>query len=339
MSGRRAALGGPSYAWSRRSTPDRSFDRSGAEQYPFAGAAELGPSTLLAERTNLRLPIPSPVASPVAAPGGAPWAEVKPSAAPHPGTRRAARERERGRAATGLRRREPVDRQREPADRGARPGVVVTTGRAVVLLGLVAGGYTQVVGMGAPASADEGSADPTPTALGELVIDPKFTDFDREPVVNEVDLLRRTERINVARVKAAAIAARARAEAKARAKAEAAAEARARADALDRATRQANRDPRAVARLMVADRGWSTSQFTCLDKLWQKESGWNYRAVNRSSGATGIPQSLPGSKMASAGSDWRTNAVTQIKWGLGYIADRYGTPCNAWAHSVAVNWY
>jgi hypothetical protein len=105
------------------------------------------------------------------------------------------------------------------------------------------------------------------------------------------------------------------------------------------AHRNAQRDPRAIARILVAERGWSTSQFSCLDALWRRESGWNYRASNPSSGAYGIPQSLPGSKMASVGSDWRTNPVTQIKWGLNYIAARYGTPCGAWAHSQNTGWY
>jgi hypothetical protein len=81
-----------------------------------------------------------------------------------------------------------------------------------------------------------------------------------------------------------------------------------------------------------------TTQWTCLLKLWNQESGWRYDAYNPS-GAYGIPQSLPGSKMASAGSDWRTNPATQIKWGLGYISQIYGTPCGAWSHEVADNWY
>ena len=85
--------------------------------------------------------------------------------------------------------------------------------------------------------------------------------------------------------------------------------------------------------------GWGDSQFSCLDKLWQKESGWSYTARNGSSGATGIPQALPGSKMASAGSDWATNASTQVKWGLDYIQRAYGSPCSAWSHSQSVNWY
>lgn len=96
---------------------------------------------------------------------------------------------------------------------------------------------------------------------------------------------------------------------------------------------------KATARAMFANFGWGDDQFSCLESLWNRESGWNYQALNPSSGAFGIPQSLPASKMASAGADWETNAGTQIAWGLGYIADRYGTPCGAWGHSEATNWY
>lgn len=85
--------------------------------------------------------------------------------------------------------------------------------------------------------------------------------------------------------------------------------------------------------------GWGADQLSCLVSLWEKESNWNSTAENPSSGAYGIPQSLPGNKMASAGSDWRTNPATQIKWGLGYIKDRYKTPCGAWNHSIQVGWY
>jgi hypothetical protein len=113
----------------------------------------------------------------------------------------------------------------------------------------------------------------------------------------------------------------------------------ARRQAAAEATRNAQRDPQSVARLMVADRGWGEEQFSCLVSLWTKESGWDYAADNPGSSAYGIPQALPGSKMASAGADWETNPVTQITWGLGYIADRYGTPCGAWSHSRASNWY
>ncbi|SDQ27551.1 lytic transglycosylase domain-containing protein [Microbacterium sp. cf332] len=90
---------------------------------------------------------------------------------------------------------------------------------------------------------------------------------------------------------------------------------------------------------MLGDFGWGQDQFGCLVSLWNKESGWNYQAYNSGSGAYGIPQALPGSKMSSAGGDWQTNAVTQVRWGLGYISGRYGSPCGAWDHSQSVGWY
>ena len=96
---------------------------------------------------------------------------------------------------------------------------------------------------------------------------------------------------------------------------------------------------KAYAARAVARRGWGSAQYDCLVRLWTRESSWRADAYNASSGAYGIPQSLPGSKMAAAGADWRTNAATQIEWGLSYIADRYGAPCGAWAHSEAYNWY
>ncbi|TQL54571.1 lytic transglycosylase domain-containing protein [Subtercola boreus] len=95
----------------------------------------------------------------------------------------------------------------------------------------------------------------------------------------------------------------------------------------------------AIAKAMLADRGMGDDQYSCLVSLWNRESGWRVNAYNAGSGATGIPQALPGSKMASAGADWATNPATQITWGLGYIAGRYGTPCGAWAHSQSAGWY
>ncbi len=89
----------------------------------------------------------------------------------------------------------------------------------------------------------------------------------------------------------------------------------------------------------VERRGWDYSQYSCLVKLWERESNWRWNALNRSSGAYGIPQSLPGNKMASAGADWRTNPETQVRWGLGYIDGRYGSPCSALAHSDRRGWY
>lgn len=97
--------------------------------------------------------------------------------------------------------------------------------------------------------------------------------------------------------------------------------------------------PQQIAMAMLGSFGWSSSQFSCLDSLWSHESGWNVSAANPSSGAYGIPQALPGSKMASAGPDWQTNAATQISWGLGYIQGSYGSPCGAWAHEESSGWY
>ncbi|MFT8704999.1 G5 domain-containing protein [Bifidobacterium aquikefiricola] len=93
-----------------------------------------------------------------------------------------------------------------------------------------------------------------------------------------------------------------------------------------------------IAHSQVLAHGWSESDFTCLVQLWNRESGWSTTAANPS-GAYGIPQALPGSKMASAGADWSTNAATQITWGLGYIAGRYSSPCGAWSHSQSTGWY
>lgn len=119
---------------------------------------------------------------------------------------------------------------------------------------------------------------------------------------------------------------------------QAAAEAAAQAEAL--AAANTPDGAKATAKSMAASvYGWGDGEYSCLVSLWQKESGWNYQALNSSSGATGIPQALPGSKMASVGSDWQTNATTQITWGLQYIKAGYGTPCSAWSHSQSTNWY
>ena len=94
-----------------------------------------------------------------------------------------------------------------------------------------------------------------------------------------------------------------------------------------------------IAESMLGSFGWSSSQFSCLQQLWAGESGWSVTASNPSTGAYGIPQAMPGSKMASTGPDWRTNAATQIHWGLGYIENTYGSPCEAWSHEQADGWY
>jgi hypothetical protein len=95
----------------------------------------------------------------------------------------------------------------------------------------------------------------------------------------------------------------------------------------------------AVGEQLAAARGWTGGQWECLHWLWTRESGWDTYAVNPTSGAYGIPQSLPAAKMAAAGADWRTDPATQIRWGLGYIAATYGTPCAAWAHEETDSWY
>jgi membrane protein involved in colicin uptake len=103
----------------------------------------------------------------------------------------------------------------------------------------------------------------------------------------------------------------------------------------------AQKDPRAAARALLPEFGFADSEFSCLDSLWMGESGWNYQATNSSSGAYGIPQSLPASKMASVGPDYLTNPATQIRWGLQYIKSSYGTPCgalNQW-QSRSPHWY
>ncbi|WP_258368714.1 MULTISPECIES: hypothetical protein [unclassified Curtobacterium] len=97
----------------------------------------------------------------------------------------------------------------------------------------------------------------------------------------------------------------------------------------------------AYARGAIGAYGWGSDQFSCLVSLWTQESGWRANALNVSSGAYGIPQALPASKMATAGADWRTNQDTQINWGLAYIKDAYGSPCAAWNHEMSENphWY
>jgi len=98
-------------------------------------------------------------------------------------------------------------------------------------------------------------------------------------------------------------------------------------------------DPREIAESMLADYGWDSSEMSCLDELWVSESNWDVDATNPTSGAYGIPQALPAGKMATAGSDWRTNPATQIEWGLDYIESSYGTPCSAWEFKQGNNWY
>jgi len=91
--------------------------------------------------------------------------------------------------------------------------------------------------------------------------------------------------------------------------------------------------------IMLSEYAWGADQFNCLNRLWTKESHWNYKARNKRSGAHGIPQALPAIRMESISTDWRTNPVTQIRWGLRYIEARYDSPCGAWAKFKRSRYY
>jgi hypothetical protein len=111
------------------------------------------------------------------------------------------------------------------------------------------------------------------------------------------------------------------------------------ATAASGATRPASGNE-ALGQQMASVYGWgSGAEWTCLDELWTRESGWRIVWNYQGSGAYGIPQALPASKMASAGPDWQTNPATQIRWGLRYVKETYGSPCGAWAHEETAGWY
>lgn len=168
------------------------------------------------------------------------------------------------------------------------------------------------------------------SALGSLTSTKSVTVLNRDELAAEV--VAQTETVTAA---TAALQSRLDAAVAAKEAAEAAAAAAAAA-----ALANTPDGARTTARQIAADQyGWGDDQFSCLNSLWNKESGWNYQAYNSGGGATGIPQALPGNKMASFGADWQTNATTQIKWGLDYIQRAYGSPCSAWGHSQSVNWY
>lgn len=149
--------------------------------------------------------------------------------------------------------------------------------------------------------------------------------------------------------KAAEDAARLKAAATAQAKADADKAAKAAADAKKKADQEAAARAAAQSTMATVSPGsvqdmalqiiGDANQFQCFSQIVKRESGWDYTATNAASGAYGLVQALPGSKMASVGADWRTNPATQIKWGLGYMNDRYGTPCGAWSFWQAHSWY
>jgi len=154
---------------------------------------------------------------------------------------------------------------------------------------------------------------------------------------------RRTAIVATGLRSAAALEAKQKEEARKKAEAKRLAEEKAERERIrDQVIANAKQNPQAAARLLMADRGWtSDAQFNCLVNLWNGESGWRWNAENRSSGAYGIPQSLPASKMGKFGADYRTNPITQIKWGLWYIDSVYGSPCNAYStwQARSPHWY
>ena len=211
-------------------------------------------------------------------------------------------------------------------------GVAVATSAAVAVAGLTVGINAITANAG-----EEGAAAARPAVPVAASLAPATPGAERLAAIQRAADLRADKR-------RAAEEKRRKAEARHKAEARAAA-ARAALEARQRASRSATRttfsgDVRGIARQLAAQQyGWGDGQFACLNSLWAKESGWNYRATNSSSGAYGIPQALPGSKMGAYGSDWRTNPATQIKWGLSYIDGRYGSPCSAWSTAQSQGWY
>jgi hypothetical protein len=208
-------------------------------------------------------------------------------------------------------------------------GIAMTTGTAVAAVAVAAGlNVTGVLGGLTSSAALVGTGQPTraasdTTAVLSLTGDTKSA---------------RTRQV-WSKHRDAQAASHARKVRKARAAKAAAAARRAHAAASRSSTRTYSGDARGIARSMMASRyGWGASQFSCLNSLWTRESGWNVHAANPS-GAYGIPQALPGSKMSTKGGDWRNNPATQIAWGLSYVQASYGTPCSAWSAFQSKGWY
>ncbi|TDC83008.1 lytic transglycosylase domain-containing protein [Micromonospora sp. KC606] len=191
------------------------------------------------------------------------------------------------------------------------------------------------------------------TAQVSLVVDEAEYGYQRERQAQHRTQSAKQRNVEYQAKLRAAEAAKAAAERARKAEAAAASRKKAR-EAAEKATKEAETKPytgpipascneyggnRKIGCALLLDEGFKIDQMPCLDKLWTKESGWNHKAANPSSGAYGIPQALPGSKMGSVADDWRTNPATQIKWGLGYIEGRYDNPCGAWAKSQRSGWY
>ena len=208
-------------------------------------------------------------------------------------------------------------RAERPARRARRSFVIAGMTLAAVI------GTTAAVG---PSAAPEEHPAPALRPAAAAVAAP----VDRSRTAAEI--LASREKSAITRAARRAVAQREARAAERRRQAREAAEAR-------RVLANAQADPRSAARVLLAEFGFAASEFECLDALYTSESNWRWNADNPSSSAYGIPQALPGEKMASAGADWATNPVTQIRWGLGYIRDSYGSPCSAWGFKSGNGWY
>ncbi len=227
-----------------------------------------------------------------------------------------------------------------------KPSIITIAAGAAATVALASGvAVAAVSGPATPVGAARLAADRTAarsarTETGTALADPA-REFGQARVslsALELNRLARAEREAAARRAARRRAAAAR-QAALRAAQQAAAQAAAPPSPSQPPAAAPSGSPQQIALAMFGSYGWPSSQFGCLQQLWNAESGWNPQASNPSSGAYGIPQALPGSKMASAGADWQTNPATQIRWGLGYIKSMYGSPCSAWAHEQSTGSY
>jgi hypothetical protein len=229
-----------------------------------------------------------------------------------------------------LSRRTPTHRKPRTHTKAA----LISAGSALAVAGLVAGTTAAWPG----ASGDQGNLADAAALAGSHAtassIAPQTVQADTAHQIRAIQASALQAQLRQEAQARARKAAQARAAAKAKAARQAA---QASSSAASAATPQG--DPQQIAEGMLGSYGWSSSQFSCLQPLWNQESGWSVTASNPTSGAYGIPQALPGSKMASAGADWQTSAATQIRWGLGYIQSTYGSPCAAWSHEQAYGWY
>ena len=235
--------------------------------------------------------------------------------------------------------------RRKPQRKPSRPPklTLIAAGSALALAGAAAGAVVAWPADSPPASASVAGASLAGAAqlhalTGAAARDSGLPQSVQALKAREASARQAATRREIAHQRAVARARKARAAAAAKAAAARRAAQPASTAPASEPAAQPQGDPQQIAEGLLGSYGWSSSQFSCLQPLWDRESGWSVTAANPS-GAYGIPQALPGSKMASAGPDWQTSAATQIRWGLGYIKSTYGSPCAAWSHEQAYGWY